>query len=433
MSMSARFPALLTLGILLTACSQTTAPRAATHAFTTTVPVAATDSVSTVEATHGGHVVAWHPEAGFAVLGLSSPSGSTDTVSTQTLASEPNVGALEAGGATSAWNAPGLAASGRAYFWGGGRAYFWGGGRAYFWGGGAGVVGGVAENATLWQRTRLAAAWALAPRLGEGVTVAVIDTGLDQTHEAFQNSLAPAADRHDFVDGDASPQEEGTLDDPLYGHGTNVAGIILQVAPHARILPLRALRPDGSGDTTAVVQAIDWAVAHGAQVINLSLGSVQKTGVLKKMIEYATDQGVYVIASSGNTGDRRITYPARYSAGGGTLGSLSVSVGSVDASDHKSAFSTYGKELMLTAPGELVYGPVPGNLLSAWSGTSMAAPMAAGALALALGQPLKVRAGDLPRTLVSTAAELNTLNPEYKDQLGGRLDIGAFIQAAVQP
>lgn len=432
----ARFgPASLTL-LLLAGCSQVALPLQAAPSFTSTATVALRegDTRASVEQSSHGQVLVWRPEAGFAVLGLTGAGqGSLQAQGAEGTVVEDNLGVITGGGATSAWNAPGLNASGRAYFWGGGRAYFWGGGRAYFWGGGNGVVGGLNENAALWQQTNLKTAWTLAPRLGEGVTVAIIDTGVDQGHEAFQGSLVPASQRRDFVGQDADPQEEGSFDDALYGHGTNVAGIVLQVAPHARIMPLRALRPDGSGDTTTVVQAIDWAVQHGAQVINLSLGSVKKTGVLKRMINYATEQGVYVVASSGNSGDRQITYPARYGHEGGKLGALSLGVGSVDAQDRKSAFSTYGKELEVTAPGEQVYGPVPGNLVSSWSGTSMAAPMVTGSVALALGQRLKVKAQELTDQLIKSGDDLDRLNQAYRDELGRRLNIGAFIEAVVRP
>jgi thermitase len=429
----------LTSALLFAACGQAPSQeteRAQPFTYTLPVTVNAGATRASVEAQYSGDVIVWQPEAGFAVLGLREPprSGTLQALGLGEAAElEDNANALDAGGATSAWNGDGVAGSGRAYLWSGGRAYLWSGGRAYLWSGGNGVLGGVPENAPAWQRTGLKQAWAAAPRLGEGVRVAVIDTGLDLQHEIFQGSLVPESDRWDFVGNDPTPQEEGTFDDDAYGHGTNVAGIILQVAPRAQIMPLRALRPNGSGDVTAVAQAIDWAVSHGAQVINLSLGSVKKTGVLKQMIKYATEQGVYVISSSGNSGDKQITYPARYGHEGGKLGGLSLSVGSVDAADRKSTFSTYGKELEVVAPGERVYGPVPGNLLSYWSGTSMASPMASGALALALGQPLTVKREDLAKELQKSGDDINALNEQYKQEVGRRLNIGLFVRSVVQP
>lgn len=425
----------LTSTLLATACGhlpETAFRPAPSYALAGHVAVGPDRSRAEIEQRYGATVVVWRPDAGFAVLGASTPALTAQALGDDATF-EDNAAALEAGGATSAWNEGGVAGSGRAYLWSGGRAYLWSGGRAYLWSGGGGALGGVPENQAAWMRLGLAQAWTAAPRLGDGVRVAVIDTGVDLGHEIFQGSLVPAADRWDFVGRDAAPQEEGSFDDASFGHGTNVAGIVLQVAPRAQIMPLRVLAPDGSGDVTAVAQAIDWAVDHSAQVINLSLGSVKKTGVIKQMIKYATEQGVYVISSAGNAGERAITFPARYGQEGGKLGALSLSVGSVDAQDRKSDFSNFGKELEVVAPGERVYGPVPGNLLSYWSGTSMAAPMVSGALALALSQPLNVRPGTLATTLQASGTDIDPLNTAYRDALGRRLNIGAFVRSATQP
>ncbi|WP_343760955.1 S8 family serine peptidase [Deinococcus depolymerans] len=429
--------ALLTVSVLLASCGRvpsTELPHT-DHAFTTVVDVPADASQADVERRTGGQVVVWRPDSGFAVVGLSRrPAGSLGALGVSSGDEvEDNNGALTAGGSTSAWNPNGVDGAGRARIWSGGRARIWSGGRARIWSGGNGTVGGLVENQAAWQQIGLSQAWNLAPTLGEGVKVAVIDTGLDLQHQIFEGALAPASETWDFVDNDADPQETGDFNDGAYGHGTNVAGIVLQLAPRATIMPLRVLNPDGSGSITDVAQAINWAVDHGAQVINLSLGSVKKTGVIKHMIEYASGRGVIVVASSGNTGDHQITYPARYSQEKGSLGELLLSVGSVNHADQKSDFSTYGKELELVAPGEEVYGPVPGNLMSYWSGTSMAAPMVSGALALGLAQDASGKAALRVQSLQQNAVNIDALNSkDYAKQLGRRLDVGAFIKAAVQ-
>lgn len=428
------------LGVLLLAscgAPNTQTPVAATYRYTAAVPVEAGATESGIAARYGGTVVVWHPEAGFAVLGLSRPipegqlrglslNGTPD----ETVVSEPNSELFEASGTSSAWSDD-LNAAGSASIWSGGSASIWSGGSAVIWSGGTGVVGGIPENTPAWTQIGLPAAWLAAPKLGQGVKVAVIDSGIDLAHPMFQGALVSPADQWDFVGNDAVPQEEGTFTDAAYGHGTNVAGIVLQLAPHAQIMPLRALRPDGSGDQTTVAAAINYAVLHGAQVINLSLGSTQKTQVIQTMIQYATARGVNVVASSGNTGDTRVTYPAQYARDGGNSGDLTFSVGSVDPSDHKSSFSTYGGSIELAAPGERVWGPVPGNLFSYWSGTSMAAPMVAGALALGRAQAPTLAPAALSAALLQTAAPLNILNPGTP--IGARLNVGAFVQAITLP
>jgi thermitase len=427
----------LASAVLLAGCGQVSSPSppAQGYEYTAAVPVTVSDTQASVSQRYAGSVLVWQPEAGFAVLGLHQPFPATQvqalSLNGTPVTVQPNVGVFSASGTSSAWagKTGSMDAAGRAYVWSGGRAYVWSGGRAYVWSGGTGVVGGIPENSAAWNQIGLPAAWAAAPNLGEGVKVAVIDSGIDLKHEMFQGSLVAPTDQWDFVGNDAVPQEEGTFTDEAFGHGTNVAGIVLQMAPHARIMPLRALSPNGSGDETNIAQAINFAVAHGAQVINLSLGSVKKTDVIQKMVEFATSKGVNVIASSGNTGDDQITYPAAYARDGGSTGQFNVSVGSVNGKDLKSDFSTYGDKLEVVAPGEMVWGPVPGNLFSYWSGTSMASPMVAGAMALARGQTLTVQPADLTALLLKTTANIDALNPRYSKKLGGRLNIGAFIQA----
>jgi subtilisin family serine protease len=166
---------------------------------------------------------------------------------------------------------------------------------------------------------------------------------------------------------------------------------VLQVAPGAKILPLRVLGPDGSGDVLSVMRAIDWAVVKGARVINLSLGSQERSRVVQDAIRRATSRGVLVVSSAGNENRSPITFPASDAASD----VRALGVGSVDALNRKSVFSNYGTTLEMVAPGENVFGPGPGGQLVAWSGTSMAAPMAAGGLALALGQSLSVPLSDV--------------------------------------
>ncbi|GHF52588.1 subtilisin family serine protease [Deinococcus metalli] len=430
-------PALATVVSTLTlvvGCAQTaTTTPPATFPYTSVVPVGSADTPTAVEQRYGGQVVVWRPEAAFAVLGLSHHAAgvlSAQSDAGGSIAVEPNVQAYGASGTLSAWSgqATRVDAGGRAVIWSGGRAVIWSGGRAVIWSGGTGTVGGVPENSASWAQIGLPAAWAAAPNLGQGVKVAVIDTGVDLTHEMFQGALAGPADQWDFVNGDPVPQDEGGFSDPGFGHGTSVAGIVLQIAPHATVMPIRALRPDGSGDETAIAQAINFAVSHGAQVINLSLGSTQKSDVIARMIKFATEQGVSVVSSSGNSGDDKITAPARDADGKKTLG-----VGSVDRDDRKSSFSTYGDKLDVMAPGETVWGPVPGNYFSYWSGTSMAAPEVTGAVALALGQPLRVAPKDLLATLVDTATDIRPLNKAYGSKVRRRLDVAGFLQAATLP
>ena len=321
--------------------------------------------------------------------------------------------------------------SGSRAFWAGGSLLAWSGGSRAYWAGG--TYEPIPQNSGLWNTVHLRQAQILAPNLGAGVTVAVIDTGLDLSHPAFAGSLTDPTTWKDYVGGDTFPQDQGILGFGGFGHGTNVAGIILQIAPKAKIMPLRVLGSDGSGDVLNVASAITWAGAHGANVINLSLGSTSSSSAVQDAIKAVTARNILVTSSAGNANVDKITFPAAISSNVDGV----LSVGSVTPQDVKSAFSNYSQNLQMVAPGEYVYAPAPGNMMAAWSGTSQAAPMAAGALALALGQTLKVSFGSLTDTLKDSTFNVYTNplnNPYAKDEkLGsGRLDLSAFLTQSVR-
>ena len=370
---------------LLAACSsvQSDLPAPAvndTYTHSVSVDIDPSLTPQEVEARYGGDVVVWRPEAGFAVLGLSGGAFSTQSLEGAVL--EPNQNEVVAPEAE-------VTASS---VWGGGNNAWSGGNNA--WSGGNNAWSGSLnseptlslQNSDIWWQISLGDGFWLAPRRGAGIKVAVIDSGLDLGHPAFANRLAPSHEWRDFVDGDAYPQDERLEGGGNYGHGTGVAGIVLQVAPNATILPLRVLDAEGAGDITDVAAAVDHAVAAGADVINLSLGTDEDSEVLNRMLAYAAERKVFVTASSGNTGDSNITYPARNAREGTKAGAYLLSVGSVDAYNRLSTFSTYGDALELTAPGEYIYTAFPGNQVGYWSGTSFAVPMVTGTLALILGE-----------------------------------------------
>jgi thermitase len=348
--------------------------------------------------------------------------------------------------------------------WSGGKSA-WSGGKSA-WSGGKSAWSGadtsitLAENYDAWKQVHLDTAQGLAKKLGAGVKVAVIDTGVDYNHPAFIGRLAPRSEWRDFVDNDNDPQEVGVGGvDAGFGHGTGVAGVIAQVAPKATILPLRALKKNGSGDTTAIANAIRYAVSVGAKVINLSLGTVGFDCDLQKTLALNVPDGVLVVASAGNNGSTELTFPAAttkqnpnayYSKNPSVLAQVkacgispsmsagvsnrTVGVGSVSTLefDRKSSFSTYGDGMELLAPGEGIYVPMPGGLLGAWSGTSFAAPMVSGALALAAAETLKGPVWTLGKHVVNKADPIDAANPGLIGKLGfGRLNIETFLKTTI--
>ena len=425
--------ALSTLAIAaLTACNTVAPPAAQGRAdsleydYAMNVDITASDTKASLESKYGGNVVILEPTMGYAVLGYNDSQVETQGLKGN-LSLERNKGAFMGGGQMARMN-------GSVSSWAGGSVSSWAGGSVSSWAGGNYTF--IPQNSFTWRQIRLEQGQRLATNLGNGVKVAIIDTGIDLKHPAFAGAILET-EMWDFVGNDATPQDEGTLGRGAYGHGTNVAGIVLQIAPRAKILPLRVLGADGSGDVTRVAAAINYAVSKGVQIINLSLGSDGESLTVKTAIEAAAKQGVFVVASSGNTGDQKVTFPASAAYEDKGLGTYSLSVGSVNSRDEKSLFSTYGTEnkpLKIVAPGEFVYAPAPNNRMAAWSGTSMAAPMNSGALALALGQTLKVSKSEVMDKLCHAASDIynNGLNQAYKDMLGeGRLNIEQFLTDVV--
>lgn len=209
------------------------------------------------------------------------------------------------------------------------------------------------------------------------VTIAVIDSGVDASHPDLMQKILQG---YDFVDGDDLPQDE-------FGHGTHVSGIaaassnnglgVAGVSWGAQILPVRVLDSNGNGDYSTLAAGIIWAVDHGAQILNLSLGGITPNATLHSAVNYAYNQGALLIAASGNDGSGNIRYPARYD--------VVVAVGSTNSINQRSGFSNYGSGLDLVAPGESIYSTNPGGDYGYRTGTSMSTPFVSGLAAILWG------------------------------------------------
>ena len=419
---------LLGLALLLGACGQTaTQPSQTAHQqaapsqiVTVLTPGSATDQQ--LEAAYGGHLIT-RTET-FALIGRASgaPSLPLQTLSgRKTYVAEQNIGVITA---PEQLGARGLGVWGDSLGVWGDALGVWGDALGV-WGDGLGVWGDgtynvIPQNTSPWQQIGLEHAQRTATTLGRDVIIAVLDTGIDLNHTAFGGTLTSSATWKDYVDGDSTPQDEGVVGVGLAGHGTEVAGIALQIAPGAKIMPVRVLDSDGNGDVDDVVSGIVWAVQHGASIINLSLGANVPMTAVNQAIAYANSQNVLVVGAAGNSGSEGLDYPAADFAS-----PLDISVGSVTGQLLKSTFSQYGGSLNVLAPGERIYGPAPANQVGAWSGTSMSTPVVSGALALGLGQQATaVRAA---AALRGSAHSIDTDNPLYQGKLGnGQVNLAAF-------
>ncbi len=273
------------------------------------------------------------------------------------------------------------------------------------------------------QALRLAEAHATST--GAGATIAVLDTGVDADHPALAGRVGAGAD---LVDDDATPDDARTgvdtngngVADEAVGHGTFVAGLALTVAPDARVLPFRVLDSDGQGSAYVVAEAVLDASAAGADVINLSFGTLderkakERSRVLTEAIEAAERSGAVVVAAAGNDASSAQHHPAS------EKGVLSVTAldGAAIA-----GFADHGKQVDVAAPGVDLLGPVAGGGYARWSGTSMASPLVAGQGALLAAQDQGRSAGSLVKSIEKTSVK--AAGPKIKH---GAVDVVASLE-----
>ncbi|MCL2041413.1 MAG: S8 family serine peptidase [Bacteroidales bacterium] len=318
--------------------------------------------------------------------------------------------------------------------------------------------------------------WALGYE-GEGVVVAVIDTGVNYNHNDLKTHLweHPDYPYHgwDFINNDNDPKDDN-------GHGTHCAGTVAGdgasgsktgVAPKATIMALKVLGAGGSGPTSGIISAIQFAVAHGADVLSLSLGSSGSGGdpSSRNAMKNAMEAGVIAAVAAGNDGGDQGQYPIPKNIGspgncpppwlhpdqtttGGT--SAVVCVGSTNNSDAISWFSSRGPVTWqntgfndypynpgmglirpdVCAPGEniksLSHSNNSGYVQWGWSGTSMATPCVAGAMALMLSKNPTLDPADICEILETTAVHLPTsTSPKNNNYGSGRIDALEAINA----
>jgi len=267
-------------------------------------------------------------------------------------------------------------------------------------------------RAVPWAQQRLAAnrIWPLTH--GEGVTVAVIDSGVDGSVPQLRGRVMPGTD---IVNGG------GAADTDCFGHGTFVAGIIAAqsttgtgvagLAPGVTILPIRQANNANDGTSAGMAQAIRVAADAGARVINISASSFFPSPELEQAVQYATGKDVLIVAAVSNDaqGGNSKTYPAAYPQ--------VLAVGAVGPDGRRTDFSETGSFLDLVAPGDKVISLSrggPGHVMD--SGTSYAAPFVAGAAALVRAYHPELTAAQVVRRLELTADHPGTRLPD--PQLG---------------
>jgi subtilisin family serine protease len=227
---------------------------------------------------------------------------------------------------------------------------------------------------------------------GQGVKVAILDSGIDYTHPDLASVYAGG---YDFVNGDTDPMDD-------HGHGTHVAGTIaaaadgsgiIGVAPQVEVYALKVLDKNGSGYFSDIIMALEWATGGSTlpgsikvDITNNSYGSSIDPGIFVELAFWLTyyQDGVLNVAAAGNygnpagTGDN-VIYPAAYDS--------VIAVAATDQNNDRASFSSTGPAVELAAPGKSIYSTYPGGYYAIGQGTSMASPHVAGAAALVMSSP----------------------------------------------
>ncbi|HYJ00353.1 MAG TPA: S8 family peptidase [Thermoleophilaceae bacterium] len=244
--------------------------------------------------------------------------------------------------------------------------------------------------------------------------VAVVDTGVDTDHPDLAQNVYKSKDKpnngkdddkNGYVDdtyGFNAIKGKGSAEDDE-GHGTHVAGIVAGIGNNgigvagvcwsAKVLPVKFMNSRGKGSTSDAIAAIQYAVKQGVKVINCSFGSSAKSSALKDAVDYAQDHKALLVVAAGNDGeniDKKPTYPASY----GDSNILAVAASTSD--DGLASFSNFGSAAVdVAAPGDSVLSTYLGGGYKTLSGTSMAAPYAAGVAALLRKQEPDASYGDI--------------------------------------
>ncbi|WKZ24459.1 MAG: S8 family peptidase [Patescibacteria group bacterium] len=326
-----------------------------------------------------------------------------------------------------------------------------------------------------WYLKRIAAfeAWEINYK-AEDVVVAVIDSGVQISHPDIRSNLwlnhretisGTDSDNNGYVDdihgwdfvnnvNDPSPKFTEGFTEAGITHGTAVAGIIGATGDNSqgvaglswqvRLMALKALDDQGNGDTFTVIEALNYAIDHGAHIINLSFVGGGYSQLMVDVLKRAKEKGIIVLAPAGNelingqgvNLNQNPNYPVCYKDENGEP--LVFGVAATNGLDIKTSFSGYGSDcIAISAPGvsfysTAVYAPersAAGSFFNQyydgyWSGTSMAVPVVSGSLALVMGTNPSLSGTEALKILIETADGIDHLNPDYVNQLGsGRINV----------
>jgi len=270
-----------------------------------------------------------------------------------------------------------------------------------------------------WHLPKISAPAAWDTSTGTGVTIAILDTGVDGTHPDLIGQMVPG---WNFYDNTSNTSD-------VHGHGTAVAGAaaarsnnavgIASVAGGARIMPIRISDPNAYAYWSTVAQGLNWAANNGARVANISFVGVSSSSTVQSAASYFRSKGGVVVVCAGNTGASVSTAPS----------GVMLVVAATNESDQRSSFSTFGNFVDLSAPGSNILTTGRGGVYQIWNGTSFASPIVAATAALVIARRPDFTADQIDATLLLSATDLGAAGTDIYFG-AGRVNAAAALQRA---
>lgn len=255
---------------------------------------------------------------------------------------------------------------------------------------------------------------------GSGVTIAILDSGVNGAHPDLSAQMVPG---WNFYDNNSNTSD-------VFGHGTLVAGAasaatnngtgVAGVAGQSKIMPIRITDTNGYGYASTIAQGLVWASDNGARVANVSFGGAVSISSVQNAAQYMKDKGGLVVAAAGNTGTELTTTPT----------TTMIPVSATDANDTIANWSSYGNFVAMSAPGVSIWTTRREGDYATASGTSLSSPLTAGVVALMMSANATLSSLDVENLLFSSATDLGASgrDPYYGY---GRVNAEAAVQAAV--